>query len=137
MVAATMLVGTHMWFFREGDAFVKPAPGLCAAETDLGGAGNGKPGITPDFDAGWIDVGTVEACELTATQTDHKLWKPSPGRLVLKDLIETQQEMTGKITVNDVSPLAVETMFRTNTKLGGAQKQFVPLGAVSRKGWSH
>ena len=129
MNLASLIIGSHFWFFREGDAFVDPAPGICAQES--------KPGISPTFDPGWIDLGAVESFDPTVAQQDHKLWRPAPGRLVLKDVLETQQELSGKVVVNDVGPLAIETFFRTSQKLGGAQLQFNPLSAISRRGWCH
>jgi len=125
----SVLAGFHIWFVREGDAFTVPAPGIAAQES--------KPGIEPDFDAAWIEMGTVEGFEPTVSQTDIKLYKPSPGRTVLKDLLETKQELGAKVVVNDLSALAFELVFRTSQALGGAQQQFNPLSAVSRKGWAH
>ena len=125
----SVLAGFHVWFFREGDAFTVPAPGISGAES--------IPGISPDFDAGWIELGTVEGFDPAVAQTDIKLYKPAPGHLVLKEILETKQELTGKVTVNDVSALIFELVFRTSQKLGGAQQQFNPLSAVSRKGWAH
>ncbi len=125
----TLILGSHFWFFREGDAFTQPAPGVCAQEV--------KPGISPNFDAGWIDFGAVETWEPTVTQEDYKLYRPAPGRLVLKDAIENKQELGGKFTTNDVGPLAIESFFRSNQKLVGGQVQFNPLSAISRRGWLH
>lgn len=125
----SLIVGSHFWFFREGDAFVDPAPGVCAQES--------KPGISPTFDPGWIDLGAVETFDPSVTQTEHKLYRPSPGRLVLKDLLETLQELSAKVTTNDAGPLAIEAFFRTSQKLGGAQTQFNPLSAISKRGWVH
>lgn len=118
-----------MWFFREGDAFTEPAPGTCAQEA--------KPGIAPDFDAGWIDVGAVESFDPSVTQEEYKLYRPSPGRLVLKELLENKQELTGKVVVNDVGGLAIETALRASQKLQGAQVQFNPLSSISKRGWAH
>ena len=129
MLLASYIIGTHLWFFRDGDAFAVPEAGVCGVES--------KPGIAPDFDAGWIDLGAVESFEPTVSQEDYKLWKPAPGRLVLKDLLENKQEMTLKFTTNDVGPLVIETMFRSSQKLGGAQVQFNPISAIARRGWLH
>lgn len=125
----SLIVGSHFWFFREGDAFAVPAAGVCGQES--------KPGISPAFDAGWIDLGAVESFEPTVTQTEHKLYRPAPGRLVLKDVLETQQELAGKITVNDAGPLAVELAMRAVQELSGVTTQFNPLSAISKRGWVH
>lgn len=121
------ILGNHVQLFRRGDAFTLPNPGgVCDV--------NAKPDPT---DAGWIDIGAVEDLEPTVSQTDHKLFKPAPGRLVLKDVKETQQELSLKITTNEISSLAFETLFRSIQKLSGAQKQFNPLSAVSGYFWLH
>lgn len=123
----SVIVGSHIQLFRQGDPFTVPGPGgVC----DI----NAKPDPT---DAGWIDIGAIEDVEPSVSQSDHKLFKPAPGRLVLKDVKETQQEMSLKVTTNEVSSLAFETLFRTSQKLSGAQKQFNPLSAVSRYFWLH
>lgn len=124
-----ILAGVHGFFAREGDAIVSPAAGFCAQEV--------KPGIDPDFDASWIEIGDVEGYDPNVTQTDIKLYKPSLGHVVLKNLLETKQELTGKLTVNNMSALIFELMFRTSQKLGNGQTQFNALSAVSRRGWLH
>lgn len=123
------IVGWHVWFFREGDAFTEPAAGVCGQES--------KPGISPDFDAGWMDIGACETMEPAVAQQEYKLYRPNPGRLVLKDLLENMQERTFKFVVNDLSELAVELAYRTSQKLGAGQKQFNSLSSISKKGWLH
>ena len=125
----SVIVGSHFWFFREGDAFAVPAAGNCGQES--------KPGIAPDMDVGWLDMGSVESCDPTVSQEDHKLYRPAPGRLVLKDILESKQELSMKVTCNEVGPLAMETFFRASQKLGGAQVQFNPLSAINKRGWAH
>lgn len=129
MNLASYIIGAHLWFFREGDAFTKPEAGVCGVES--------KPGIEPEMDPGWLDLGAVESIEPTVSQEEHKLWRPAPGRLVLKDVLENKQEMSWKVVTNDVGPLAMECFMRTSAKLGGAQSQYNPLSAISRRGWVH
>jgi hypothetical protein len=130
MNLASYIIGTHLWFFREGDAFTLPAPGaICGQES--------KPGIAPDMDPEWVDMGAVESFDPTVSQEDTKLFRPAPGRLVLKDVLENKQELTIKAVTNDVGGLAVETLFRASAKLSGAVVQFNPLSAISRRGWVH
>lgn len=124
------MLGSHFWFVREGDAFLLPGAGVCGPAA--------KPGFAEGaIDASWINMGAIESLEPNATQEDYKLWKPAPGRLVLKDVLENKQELSWKITVNDVKEIHMELMYRTSQKLGGAQKQFNPLSAPSRRGWAH
>lgn len=126
---ASRMIGSHLWFFREGDAFTVPGAGICAQES--------KPGISPGFDANWIDMGAVEMVDPAVAQEEFKLYRPSPGRLVLKDVLENKQELSFKVTVNDVAGIHIETFFRAVQKLQGGQTQFNPLSAISKRGWAH
>ncbi len=126
MNLASYIIGWQALFFREGDAFAAPEAGVCGVAA--------KPGVD---DVGWLDLGAIEGIEPTASQEDYKLWRPAPGKLVLKDVLENKQELGLKITTNDVCALAMESLFRTSAKLGGAVKQFNPLSGTSRRGWLH
>ena len=133
MDTKSIIVGSHALFFVEGDAITVPGASICAVDS--------KPGIGASvgngLDPAWFDLGTVESADPTIAQSDHELWKPSPGRLVLKDILENQQKLTWKIMTNDFGPFAVEAGFRSSTRLTGAQKQFTPLSAISKRGWLH
>ena len=124
----SLIPGSHILVARQGDAFTVPSAGTVGV--------NAKPDPT---DTSFIDVGTVESGEFTTSETIHKLFGPSPGRLVKIDSKETMQELNGKFTVNTFGPLLVEVFFRTSQKLGGQTvlKQFNPLSAVSRYVWLH
>ena len=128
MTNYSLIPGSHVLVARLGDAFTIPTAGTVSAAA--------KPDPT---DACFMDIGTVEDGELKFSQSDHKLFGPSPGRLIMTDLKETQQELTADFTTNTVNPLAIETFFRTTQKLGGqtTQKQFNPLSAPSRYVWLH
>jgi hypothetical protein len=124
-----------MMFFRQGDgatvAGIGPNGALVAPfNCDV----NSKPDPTDPL---FMDLGAIEAVDPTVGQTDTELFKPAPGRLVLKDVKESKQKFSMKVTTNEVSSLAFETAFRTSEKLSGANRQFHQLGAVSRYGWIH
>lgn len=129
MIQQSYIIGSHLWFFREGDAFTVPGAGTCAQES--------KPGIAPTLDAGWIDLGAIESWDPAVAQTDHKLYAPAPGKLVLKDFLENKQELTIKAVTNDLTGFVIETMFRAAQELQGAQTQFNPLSSVTKRGWLH
>src|SRR4051812_35340407 len=101
-------VNSHAWFFREGDAYTLPAPG-----------GNASALILPDpDDAGWIHMGDIEQWEDNFAQDEEKeVWKPKKGTLVRKKIITTKQALDFKLTTNDITRLAIEAFYRTNTKL--------------------
>lgn len=127
MNLGSYIIGSHLMFFREGSAYTLLAPGgICGAAA--------KPDPT---DPAWLQLGACEKCEPDVAQKETKLWAPSPGRLVLSDILETQQELSLKVTTNQVSAFTMESMLRTSQQLGGAQQQFNPLTAISRRGWLH
>jgi len=126
MLLDSFIIGTHGWFARDGDAFTTPAPGTVGRES--------KP---DSADAVYQDFGAIESADPTVAQEETKLWQPAPGRLVLRDVMENKQELSYKVKTNELSGLTIEMMYRTSQKLQGAQKQFNPLSAVSRRGWVH
>ena len=73
------------------------------------------------------------------TMGDEKIYKPSPGRRQLYDVIEKGAEGTVKITTQEVQAFALEVFYRTTQKLTqtGGNQQFNPMSAPSRKGWLH
>ena len=128
MLNYSLIPGSHTQIARSGDAFTIPSAGIVGVAA--------KPDPT---DPCFMDLGTIETGEFTLGQSDHKLFGPAPGRLIMTDIKETMQELTCKFTVNTVNPLAIETFFRTSQKLGGqtVQKQFNPLTGPSRYCWLH
>ncbi|MCX8090594.1 MAG: hypothetical protein N3I86_06600 [Verrucomicrobiae bacterium] len=123
---ARALAGSIL-FFREGDNFTLPAPGTASVSA--------KPGAD---DTGWIDFGPIQDGELDVSGgNEHEVWRPSPGRLVLADVIVTKEKATLKFTAGEISPLAIESLFRSNQKLNSLAGQFNPLSGDLRKGWLH
>lgn len=127
LVLGTYSLGKHGWIFREGDAFTLAAPGVCAAEA--------KPDAD---DPAFIDIGAIEDWEddISGGQ-DLEVWRPSPGRLVLKDVLEIKVNYLVKFTTGEVSPFALEAFYRTTQKLDNTSVQFNPLSAKLRKVWFH
>ncbi len=127
LVLGVYALGKHGWFFREGDAYTEPSAGTCAAES--------KPDAE---DPAYIDIGAIEDWEDDVSGgQDVEVWRPSPGRLVLKDVLEIKPKFTAKFTTGEMGPLAVESFYRTSQKLDGSSVQFNPLSGRLRKGWFH
>jgi hypothetical protein len=125
LLTRTLALATHAFFFREGDAFALPAPGVCGV--------NAKPDADDDS---WIEPGTIESSEDAITDEEKKtVWKPVPGHLVKSDELTLKQGMDFKFTCNELSPLALEAFYRTSQKLDNASAFFNPLSAVPKKGW--
>jgi hypothetical protein len=121
-------LGKHAWVMRENDAYTVPNPGgVTGAES--------KPDGT---DPAYIDIGAIEDWEDDVSGgQDQEVWRPSPGRLVLKDVLEIKPKFTCKFTTGEVSPFSLEAFYRTTQKLDSASAQFNPLSGKLRKVWFH
>ena len=127
LVLGVYSLGKHAWVFRDGDPFTVPAPGTAGAES--------KPDAT---DPAYIDIGAIEDWEDDVSGgQDQEVWRPSPGRLVLKDVLEIKAKFMCKFTTGDLSPFALEAFYRTSQKLTSASTQFNPMSAKLRKVWFH
>lgn len=121
------ILGKHAWFFREGSAYTVPEAGTCAVES--------KPDAS---DPAYIDLGAIEEWEDDVSGgTDIEVWRPSPGQLRLKDIIEVKPKMMVKFTTGELGPLAVESLYRTSQSIDTETLQFNPLSGRLRKGWFH
>lgn len=118
-----MMLGTHAFFFRDGDAFTVPTAGTAGRES--------KPGAT---DAGWVDMGVISESSDSLDSTEVEIYKPAPGRLRLYDVLSTKDKLTVKFTTDEFGPLSVEALYRT-LKLTSASTQFNPLEGIPKKGW--
>lgn len=112
---------------RAGTAFTLPAPGTAGE--------NAKPDAnTPEY----TDIGAIEDWEFDVSGgTDHEVWRPSPGRLQLKDVITVKEKMTLKFTTGETSAFAVGHMMRTDADLDADSTQFNPMEGTPPQGWLH
>lgn len=121
------VLGSHLFFFREGDAFTVPEAGTCAAESKPDGN-----------DPAYINIGSCEEAEDDISGgTDLEVWRPSPGALQLKDIVTIKEKMMIKFTTGEITALAIESFYRTSQKLNSLEGQFNPLSGAMRKGWLH
>lgn len=120
---APYIIGTHAFFFRNGDAYTVPGAGTCGRES--------KPGAA---DPAWIDLGVIEESSDNLDDSKIEVYRPGPGRLRLWDVLSTKDKLMVKFTCSELGPLAVETLYRT-LALTEASSQFNPLEGVVKKGW--
>ena len=117
------IIGTHLRFFREGTAFTVPEAGTASVSA--------KPGAE---DTGWINFGRVMNWNLDTQVEEKQIWAPSPGSIELHDIIETKKVLGADWEVNDLSPLAIELMFKTGP-LSSSSTQYNPNEGGTVKGW--
>lgn len=127
LIQKARVLSGNIRFFREGDQFTLPSPGTCAVDAKPAGD-----------DPGYIDFGPIDDGELDVSGgTDHEIWRPSPGRLILYDVITVKEKFTLKFTAGEISPLAIEAFLRSNNNLSSLSGQFNQMAGTVRKGWIH
>ena len=117
------IIGNHGFFFRNGDAFTLPAPGTAGRSA--------KPGAT---DTGWVDVGILTEVGIEPQTEERPIFAPAPGRLRKYDVLETKDDLQITLRGEELSPLAIQALFRT-AALTAASTQYNPLEGQSLKGW--
>src|SRR5262245_3096747 len=124
LAKASMLLGAHVFFFREGDTLTFSGTSGAASNTN-------KPNAA---DTAWVDLGIIDDAAFTFDETDFEIWGAQTGRLRLVDLLSTKEKIGLKFTCGELSPLAVETQLRT-LALSSSSTQFNPGEGVLKKGW--
>lgn len=118
-------LGAQAWFFPAGAPFTSPSVGTVDIDT------------WPDADEptwGNRFIGDAESWEDTKTVESVEVRKPSPGKLVRKDIIDFYQALDFKITTNSLRRIAFELFYGSAVELTEQEGQFVPLGATPPKG---
>lgn len=123
MNTSARTIGSHAFFFPEGNSFTVPSSGTSGTAA--------KPGAA---DTGWIGLGVIGSSSISKSGDVKELWAPLPGTLRLKDVIEVKPDISFKFTVRELSALAVQVLFRT-LNLTSASTQFNPLEGKTLKGW--
>jgi hypothetical protein len=113
-----IVIGTHAFFAREATSTssrtVKPAANA----------------------ASWIKFGVIEESGAEPTSEEKEVWAPSPGQLVLHDVIEIKRGLSFKFKVKEMSKLMFELLFGTlDLSSGTTNIQYNPLEGVAKKGW--
>lgn len=123
LTQASYVVGNHGFFFRDGDAYTVPSSGTASRTA--------KPGAT---DPQWVNFGPLELLEVEQTQEEREIYAPTPGKIVLYDVIETKRIVAVEFVAVELSPVALELLYGT-LKLTGSSTQYNPLEGVTKKGW--
>jgi hypothetical protein len=124
-----LIPGLHLLVFPEADNFTKDADNLTVSATPA--SRTAKPGSQ---DSGWIDIGVIEEGDIQVEASDIEIFAPKPGKLVLWDELTTKEKLTGSATLKEVSPYALEVLFRS-ARLTAASTQFNSLSGGKKRGW--
>jgi len=117
-----VIIGSHAFFVREGDTSTSPS-------------GSVSKTLKPVADdASWIDFGILEKSSVDRSAEEKEVWKPSPGKLRLDDILETKEKIMLKFTVKQMSALMFELAFGT-LALTTASTQYNPGEGTAKKGW--
>ena len=118
-----VVVGVQARFFRDGAAFTVPSAGTAGRAA--------LPGVA---DTGWIDLGVINEGTINTESDVIEIFAPQPGRKVLHDIIQTKNKLTINLTLQELSPLAFELVFKT-AALTGSSTTYNPLSLMDKKGW--
>jgi hypothetical protein len=124
MNTAARIIGNHGKFFLDGKAFTIPDPGGTAGR-------EAKPG---DTDPAWADLGILSEVSIEPQTEERPIFKPSPGRLRKYDVLETKDDLQLTLRAEELSPLAVQALFRT-AALDEDSTTYKPLEGQTLKGW--
>jgi hypothetical protein len=125
MTQAPTITGTHVKFFRDGDAFSVPIAGTADDSH--------APG---DEDGGWIDFGPIvdTGCEFLSESKDVFGAKPNGGKLVLHDVVETKIGFARSFIAQELSPFIIERLYGTGS-LDELSEDYEALSGITCRGW--
>jgi hypothetical protein len=124
LTAGRFVLGTHANFFLDGNAYTVPSAGTASRTA--------KPGAS---DPAWVNLGVIESAMEPPIESEKiQVFAPSPGVKRLYDVLETKRVRKGKLKCKDLSPLAIQILYRT-LALTGASTQFNSHEGVLVKGW--
>jgi hypothetical protein len=123
MNTASVILGNHGFFFRDGGSFTVPSAGTASRTV--------KPGAA---DTGWIDLGILSEVTIQHEREERDIFAPTPGVMRLYDVIETKRQLSINLTAQELSPFAFELIFGT-LALTSASTQYNPLEGATKKGW--
>lgn len=97
--------------------------GVCSASV--------KPGPN---DASWITLGVIEDSSMNREGNDIEIYAPSPGKIVLHDVLRNKHKLTAKLTCQEWGPFVQEVLMLTEP-LTEVSTQYNPLEGPDKKGW--
>lgn len=125
MTPKPRIIGNHVYFFRDGDAFTQPEAGAASRTA--------KPAMN---DEGWIEFGKVDKLSVTHDKDEKEIYAPSPSRLELDDVLVNKRKTTIKFDTQELSELCFELAF--GSKPADAETgQYNPGAGDPVKGWLH
>jgi len=127
LAISSVLIGSHAYFWEDGQPFTTPAPGTTGRESHADSA-----------DPGWATryLGIVGTCRIQSARGEGiEVWAPSPGRLRLFDVIPSKSDIILTLTLQQLTPLCIQLLFGTSS-LDGTSTQWNPTEGSGRpKGW--
>jgi hypothetical protein len=125
MTQAPRIAGSHVKFFRDGDAFTDPVEGICS-RTDVPG----------DDDEGWQDVGPILDSGVENETEEKEVWGPKDegGRILLHDIVSGKRGLTRTFTTQELSAFVIEHLYGT-AALDELSEDFFALAGSVKKGW--
>lgn len=122
----SILVGNHLYFARDGVTIDSVLVSRTA-----------KPDNDPTTN--WTNVGIVSSASVQIDKQDIDIWRPSPGRMQLHDVLESRPDLTITCTIEEASPLMWELCFGSLLINPSAQSNpgaFLPMARTGKvKGW--
>ncbi|HZV33855.1 MAG TPA: hypothetical protein VFB72_04695 [Verrucomicrobiae bacterium] len=123
MQQGSIIVGSHVYFFRDGDAITVPGAGTSGRNSKAGAA-----------DPNWNDLGIIASVDVDAKSEDRTVYAPTPGRLRRYDVHTTKNDLDVDLDLEEMSPIVWEILFGT-LPLTSVSTQYNPLASPSKKGW--
>jgi hypothetical protein len=124
LTKAPYTLGSHAFFFPDG-----------ATWTASGGGTSSRTAKPPAADAAWINLGIVVGATESPIESEKiDIFAPTPGVLRKYDVVETKRQRKGKLKVKELSPLALQILYRT-LALTESSTQYNTLEGKLVKGW--
>jgi len=124
---SSLLVGTHAYFWQDGQPFTSPAPGT-----------SGRNSHADAADPGWATryLGIIGACRIQSARGEAvDIWAPSPGRVRLYDVLPSKSDIVLTYTLQQLSALCMQLIFGT-AALDATSVQWNPTEGPGRvSGW--
>ena len=127
LLPSSILVGSHAYFWQDGQPFTMPAPGTTGRESHADAT-----------DPGWGDryLGILGTSHIQSARGEGvEVWAPSPGRLRLYDVIASKSDIMLTFTLQQLIALGFQLMFGT-ASLDKTSTQWNPTEGPGRvNGW--
>ena len=123
LTSRAAVIGTHVKFFIAGAAFTVPSAAT-AGPADLPG----------DADTAWVPIEDIANFTHTPSSESVEVFAPKVGRKVLKDVLETKNQLTLKFTSQKVGRLQLGALYNAGLPAANAT-DITPMSGDPLKGW--